>query len=82
MIIPEVHHRSLMSHLNDLRFKYNVRIKMPERSTKNGEEVENHVDGISQNDLIQITGRDTKCENVKAILIALIPISKTVTLLF
>lgn len=76
--IPETHHRSLLSHLNDLRTQYNVRIKIPERGIKKEEGMENYVDGIPPADLIQITGRDTKCEKVKEALMALIPITKTV----
>lgn len=72
--IPETHHRSLMAHLNDLRSQYNVRIKVPDRGTTN----ENSVDGIGAADLVQITGRDTKCEEAKQALLSLIPITKTV----
>lgn len=75
--IPEVHHRSLMSHLNDLRMKYNVRIKIPDRGTTN--ESGPTVDGIGAADLVQITGRDTKCEEAKQALLALIPVTKTVS---
>jgi exosome complex RNA-binding protein Rrp4/ribosomal protein S3 len=72
--IPEMHHRSLMSHLNDIRSKYSVRIKVPDRGTSN----EETIDGIGAADLVQITGRDTKCEAAKEALLALIPITKTV----
>uniref|UniRef100_A0A915E443 K Homology domain-containing protein n=1 Tax=Ditylenchus dipsaci TaxID=166011 RepID=A0A915E443_9BILA len=75
--IAEQHHRSLMQHLNDLRTQYNVRIKVPDRGTTN--EGGQKVDGIGAADLVQITGRDTKCEEVKKALISLIPITKTVT---
>ena len=80
--IPEIHHRVLMKHLNDLRTQYNVRIKVPERGTTNEEGTEQYVDGIPPSDLIQITGRDTKCEQVKEALLALIPITKSVIVPF
>lgn len=75
--IAEAHHRSLMPHLNELRSKYNVRIKVPDRGTTN--ENGTTVDGIGAADLVQITGRDTKCEDAKQALIALIPVTKTVS---
>lgn len=53
--IPEEHHRTLMSHLNDIRSHYNVRIKIPDRGTTNDSGPQ--IEGIGLADLIQITGR-------------------------
>lgn len=77
--IAEEHHRSLIPHARDLQNKYNVRIKFPARGTSN-EGAENGVNGgILPSNLVQITGRDTKCEEAKQALIALIPITETVS---
>lgn len=75
--IAEKEHRSLVQHAQDLRNKFNVRIRFPQRGA-NHEQSEQAADGIHAADLIQISGRDTKCEAAKQALIALIPISKTV----
>uniref|UniRef100_A0A915EMX8 K Homology domain-containing protein n=1 Tax=Ditylenchus dipsaci TaxID=166011 RepID=A0A915EMX8_9BILA len=72
--IAEQHHRYLMPHLNDLRTQYNVRIKVPDRGATNEGGLQ--VDGIGAADLVQISGRDTKCEEVRKALIALIPIPR------
>lgn len=75
--IPEEHHRTLMSHLNDIRSHYNVRIKIPDRGTTNDSGPQ--IEGIGLADLIQITGRREKCEEAKLALNKLIPISKSIT---
>ena len=75
--IPEVHHRAIVPRANDLRTKYNVRIKFPARGTSN--EGGETVDGILPSDLVTITGRDTKVEEAKQALIELIPITNTIT---
>jgi len=54
-------------------YRYNARIRVPERGTQ-GEAI----DGIPAENCIQIIGRDTKCEAVKQALLELIPITRSI----
>lgn len=72
-----MHHRSLKKYLALIRNEFNVRIKMPEINETQNENVET-INGIRSTDLIQITGRDTKCESAKKKLFSFVPVTKSV----
>ncbi|VDM37385.1 unnamed protein product [Toxocara canis] len=90
--IPSVHHRALLSNrgqkVQDICTKYNVQIKFPDRRLREeaaergehdgGAEQLEHSGQPSPLDMITLSGRDTKCEEAKRALLALVPITKQV----
>jgi hypothetical protein len=79
--IPEKEHRALVQHAQEVRSKFNVRIRFPQRGGNHdqNEQQQQPENGVHPADLVQISGRDTKCEEAKQALLALIPISKSMT---
>uniref|UniRef100_A0A9J2PCM1 K Homology domain-containing protein n=1 Tax=Ascaris lumbricoides TaxID=6252 RepID=A0A9J2PCM1_ASCLU len=86
--IPSIHHRALLSNrgqkVQDICTKYNVQIKFPDRRLREeAERLEHegagdveHTGEPSPLDMIVLSGRDTKCEEAKQALLALVPITK------
>lgn len=72
--IPAQYHRTLLAgrgaKIHELQSKYNVSIRFPN----------NREEGAEGSDLVTISGRDTKVEETKEALLALVPISKVIQL--
>uniref|UniRef100_A0A1I7U4S3 Vigilin n=1 Tax=Caenorhabditis tropicalis TaxID=1561998 RepID=A0A1I7U4S3_9PELO len=72
--IPAAFHRGLLANrgakIHELQSKYNVSIRFPN----------NRDQGAEESDQVSISGRDTKVEEAKEALLALVPISKVIQL--
>ncbi|CAJ0581839.1 unnamed protein product, partial [Mesorhabditis spiculigera] len=77
--IPAQYHRSILAgrgqKVHDLQTQHGVHIRFPDRRQENAE------NGPDAN-IVTISGRDTKCEAAREALLALVPISKQVTVPF
>ncbi|CAJ0606165.1 unnamed protein product [Cylicocyclus nassatus] len=79
--IPSQFHRALLVNrgqkIQDLQSKHHVLIRFPERRFGNeatdGADAETHPENI-----VTISGRDTKCEAAKEELLAMVPVSKVI----
>ncbi|CAD6197714.1 unnamed protein product [Caenorhabditis auriculariae] len=72
--IPAQHHRSLLSgrgqKIHEIQSRFNVQIRFPERRDESTDDEEAN--------LVSISGRDTKVEEAKEALLALVPISRSI----
>ncbi|KAJ1348733.1 hypothetical protein KIN20_004105 [Parelaphostrongylus tenuis] len=74
--IPSQFHRALLVNrgqkIHDLQSKHDVLIRFPERRQQEAtEETDTH-------DFVTISGRDTKCEEAKAELLSMVPVSRII----
>lgn len=96
-IIPQKFHRTLMGskgmRVQAITTEHDVKIKFPEKSVAsadgegaqpNGQVTESETtpEGHKLCDIIRITGRQDKCENAKAALMALVPVTEEVPVPF
>ncbi|KAK0403353.1 hypothetical protein QR680_016873 [Steinernema hermaphroditum] len=88
VVIAAVHHRTMFSvagraRIQKIQDDFNVHIKFPERKrdqpAAEAPEAESSEEGEPKpEDLVHITGRDTKCEKAKEALLAVVPVSRVV----
>ncbi|KJH49479.1 KH domain protein [Dictyocaulus viviparus] len=75
--IPSQFHRGLLANrgqkIQDLQSKHDVLIRFPERKQETSEESDAHLA-----DFVTISGRDTKCEEAKADLLSMVPVTRVI----
>lgn len=82
-VIAQRHHRSVMgsrgTKIQGITHDYDVQIKFPERASNDYEAAETNGDlngdAIKPCDVIRITGKKENCENAKAALLDLVPVT-------
>ncbi|TKR72895.1 hypothetical protein L596_020281 [Steinernema carpocapsae] len=84
--IPSKDHRTMLSvngraRIAEIQDKFNVRIKFPNKKSEQASE--ESVEGeLKPEDQVQISGRDTKCEEAKEALVAIAPVERVVNVPF